>query len=175
MSVRCEMSQQQTFEILEVQTREYSRYNTRGTQWKVSLNPPPISGKTPPPNPVSHFVDSENSLLDYVLEDVANAENVGIAIHKEINQNDKPIRLSFRWKYQLSSDAIWNVYDNVSQSNSRFNALDTLIAKVHSVTITVEFVRDGIKRKVTPVATIVQLKINIVEVGAKENFMRTLT
>ena len=39
----------QPFEILEVQTREFSRFNTRGTQWKVGLNPPP---ETPLRDPV---------------------------------------------------------------------------------------------------------------------------
>ena len=58
------MSQQQTFEILEVQTREYSRFNTRGTQWKVPLNPPPPT--TALPDTVTRFVDSVNNLFDYV-------------------------------------------------------------------------------------------------------------
>jgi hypothetical protein len=80
------MSQQQTFEILDVQMREYSRFNTRGTQWKVRLNPPIISKTTPPPGPFSHFVDSVNNLFDHVLEDVGDADMVGITIHNEVNQ-----------------------------------------------------------------------------------------
>ena len=31
----------QPLEIIEVQTREYHRFNKRGTQWKLRLNPPP--------------------------------------------------------------------------------------------------------------------------------------
>ena len=57
----CEMSQQQTFEIIEVETRDYSRFNTRGTQWKVRLNPPP---PTTPPDPVSHFIGSVKNLFE---------------------------------------------------------------------------------------------------------------
>jgi hypothetical protein len=92
------MSQQQhkTFEILEGQTRECSRFNTRGTQWKVRLNPPPISETTPPPDTLSLFVDSVNDLFDYLLEDVDDADMVGITIHYEVNQIDKPIGFSFR-------------------------------------------------------------------------------
>ena len=126
------MSQQQTFEILEVQTREYSRFNTRGTQGKVRLNPPIISETSAPPGPVSHFIDSVNNLFDHVLKDVGDADMVGITIHNEVNQSDTPIGFSFRRKDQLSSDVIWNVFDKVTQSNSRFNALDTLIVTVHS-------------------------------------------
>jgi len=63
------------------------------------------------------------------------------------------------------------MFDKVSQSNSRFNALDTLLVTVHSVTKPVGFGRDGIKRKGRPLATMVQLKRSIVEVGAAENFL----
>ena len=50
----------QPFEITEVQIREYRRFNKRGTQWKVRLNPLP---ETSLPDPVIHFVDSVNSLF----------------------------------------------------------------------------------------------------------------
>ena len=93
----------QPFEILEVQTREYSRFNTRGTHWKVRLNPPP---ETPLPDPVTHFVGSMNNLFYNVLEDVSDDDMVGITIHKEINQSNNPIGFSFRRKDQLSTDVI---------------------------------------------------------------------
>jgi len=64
-----------------------------------SLNPPP---ETPLPDLVSHFVDSMNNLFDRVLEDVGEADMVGITIHNEVNQRDKPIYCSFRRKDQLS-------------------------------------------------------------------------
>jgi hypothetical protein len=127
------MSQQQTFELLEVQTRECSIFNTRGTHWKVRLNPPIICET--PPDPVSQFIDSVNNLLDHVLEDVADADMIGITIYNELNQSDTPIGFSFRHKDQLTSDVIWSVFDKVTQTNSRLNASDTLILTVHSVTM----------------------------------------
>ena len=48
-----------------------------------------------------------------------------LAIPNQVNQNDKPIGISFRRKDQLSGDVIWSVLERVSQSYSRFNALDT--------------------------------------------------
>ena len=170
MSVRCEMSQQQTFEILEVQTREYGRFNTRGTEWNVRLNPTIISGTTPPPNPVSHFVDSVNNLFDHVLEDVGDADRFGITIHNEVNQSDKAVGISFRRKDQLLADVLWNVFDKLTQFNSRFNTLDTFIVTVHSVTMPVGFGRDIIKQKGRPLAIMVQLKRSNLEVGDEENF-----
>ena len=56
----------QSFEIFEVMKREYRRYKTRGTQWKVRLNQPP---ETSLRDPVTHFVDSVNNLFDRVLDD----------------------------------------------------------------------------------------------------------
>ena len=81
----------QPLEILEIQTREYRRFNTRSTQWKLRLNPPP---ETSQPDSVTHFVDSVNNLFDRVLEDVGDI--VFITIHNGVNQSDKPIGFSFR-------------------------------------------------------------------------------
>jgi len=102
-----------------------------------------------------------------VLEDVGNADIVGITIHNEVNQSDTPLGFIFRRKDQLWSDVIWSVFDKVTHSNSRLNASDTLIVAVHSVTMPVGFGR--IKQKDRPFAIMVQLKRSIVEVGAEEN------
>ena len=127
MSQSSEELEVQPFEIIEVQTKEYRRFNTRGTQCKVRLNSPPEISL---PDPFTHFVDSVNNLFDHVLDD---ADMVGIIFHNEVNQSDKPIGFSFRRKDQLLPDVIWSVFDKVSQSNARFNATDTLIVTVHSV------------------------------------------
>jgi len=58
---------------------------------------------------------------------------VGITIQNRENQNDKPIGISFRRKDQLEADVILSLVQKVSQSNSRFNALDKLIMTLHSV------------------------------------------
>jgi len=41
----------------------------------------------------------------------------------------------FRRRDQLSANVIGSMFDKVSQSNARFNASDTLIVTVHSVTM----------------------------------------
>ena len=61
------------------------------------------------------------------------------------------------------------MFDNVSQSNARFNATDTLIVMVHSVTMPVGFGGDGMKRKGRPLATMAHLKRSNVKVRAEEN------
>ena len=52
---------------------------------------------------------------------------------------DKAIRIGFRHKDKLSTDVILNVWQKVTQSISRFNALDTLVFEVHSVKMPEEF------------------------------------
>jgi hypothetical protein len=83
--------------------------------------------------PIDHFLASVNDLFEYALRDVSDNDMVGITIQNEVNQNDKVIGFSFRRKDQLSEDVIWSVFEKVSQSNSRFNALDRLIVTVHYV------------------------------------------
>ena len=109
-----------------------------------------------------------NDLFTYALQDVSDSDMVGITIQNQVNQNVKPIVISFRRKDQLSGDVIWSVFERVSQSNCIFNALDTLVVSVHSVTMPVGF-GYGIKTKGRPLAIIANLKKIIVEVKAEEN------
>ena len=85
---------------------------------------------------------------------------VVIAIHNDSNQNDKPIRISFRRRDQLSVDAMWGVFEKVTMSNARFNALDTLTVVVHSVRMPIGFgLRgDGIKTVGRPISVVAHLK-----------------
>ena len=57
----------------------------------------------------------------------------------------------------------------MSQSNGRFNATDTLIVAVHSITMPVGFDGDGMKRKGRTLATMAYLKNSIVELRSEEN------
>ena len=54
-------------------------------------------------------------MFDHLLENIGDGDMVGITIHNEMNQSDKPIGFRFRRKDQISSDVIWNVFDKVSQ------------------------------------------------------------
>ena len=90
-------------------------------------------------NPVAHFLASVNDLIGHALRDVDVSDTVGMTIQNEVNQNDKPIGMSFRRKDQLSADVIWSVFEKVSQSSSRFNALETFVAIVHSVKMPICF------------------------------------
>jgi len=82
---------------------------------------------------------------------------------------DKAIGISFRRKDQLSTDVILNVWQQVTQSNSRFNALDKLVLEVHSVKMPVGFGGDGIKSKGRPLDVLAHLKRSIVKVKAETN------
>jgi len=154
------------FEILDTNTRQYRRYNAVGRQLTVRLIPP--SDNT---NPVAHFLASVNDLVEHALREVDDSDMVGMIIQNQVNQNDKPIGISFRRKDQLSADVIWNVFERVSQSNSRFNALDTLVVTMHSVKMPVGFSRRAMKSKEKPLSVMAHLKQSIVEVQAEENYL----
>jgi len=94
---------------------------------------------------------------------------VGIIIQNQVNQNDKPIGISFRRKDQLPGEVIWNVFEKVSQSNSRFNAYNTVVVRVHSVKMPGGYGKNAIKSKGIPLSVMAHLKSSIVEVKAEEN------
>jgi hypothetical protein len=47
------------------------------------------------------------------MGNVSDGDMVGITIHNEANQSDKPVGFSFRRKDQISSNVIWSVFDSV--------------------------------------------------------------
>jgi len=130
----------QKFTIIDEITWEYRRFNTRGTQLTVRLLPPDEW------DPVSHFIASAISLCEYALQNCDDSDMIGISIRNEVNMRDKAIGISFRRKDQISTDVILNVWQKVTQSNSRFNALDKLVLEVHIVKMPVGFGR-GMKSK----------------------------
>jgi len=118
---------------------------------------------------VGHFLASVNEHFEYALQDVSDGDMVGINIKNHVNQNDKPIGISFRRKDQFSGEVIWSIFEKVSQSNARFNALDTLFVIVHSVRKPVGYGKRAIKSMGRPLSDIAHLKKTIVEVKAEEN------
>ena len=63
---------------------------------------------------VAYFLASVKDLFEDALRDVDDSEMVRITIKNQVNQNDKPIGISFRRKYRLSGDVIWSVFERVS-------------------------------------------------------------
>jgi hypothetical protein len=64
------------FEFLDEVSREYRRFNTRGTQLKVGLLPPPDDEGTI--DPVTHFDTFVNELFEYALQNIEDADMVGL-------------------------------------------------------------------------------------------------
>ena len=155
------------FEIVREIRREYRRFNTTGIQLTVHLNPP----TAPDVNPVDHFLANVNDLFEHVLQDVGNGDMVGIAIHNEVNQNDKPIGINFSRCDQLSVDAIWSVFERVTQSNAIFNSLDTMTVVLHLIRMPVGFglQGNGIKTKGRPLSIMAHLKRSIIQVRTETN------
>ena len=91
-----------------------------------------------------------------------------MTIQNQVNQNEKPIGISFRRKDQLSAGVIWRVFEKVSQSNTRINALGTLVVTVHSVRIHVGFGKHTIKSRGRPLSVMAHPKKIIVELKVQQ-------
>ena len=84
------------FEKLDTNTRQYRRYNAVGRQLTVRLK---LSSDNS--NLVAHSLASVNDHIEHALRDVEDSDTVGIVIQNQVNQNDKPIGISFRRKDQV--------------------------------------------------------------------------
>jgi hypothetical protein len=67
---------------------------------------------------MDNFLASVNDLFEHASQDVLDADMVGIAIHIEVNQSERPIGISFRLRDQLSGDVIWSVFEKESQPST---------------------------------------------------------
>jgi len=103
-------------------------------------------------------------LFEHALEYLSDSDMMGITIQNRVNQNDKPIGINFRRKDKLAGNVIWSVFEIVSRSNSRFNALDTLIVKGNSIRMLV-----GFGKQSPSLSVMANLKRSIVEVNAEGN------
>ena len=157
------------FKIDDTITRCYRRFSAEGTQLTVRLIPPPDDSE-----PVRHFLASVNDLFQHTLENIASSDIVKITIQNRLNQNDKAIGISFRRKDQFSGDVTLSAFEEVSQSNSRFDDLDKMVVTLHSVKMPVLFGR-AMKTMGRPVSVMTQPKKSIIEVKAADNcFANTL-
>jgi hypothetical protein len=86
---------------------------------------------------------------------------VSYSIRKETDIYDKAIGISLRRKDQLSAEVVLGVWEKVTQSNSRFNALDTVVLEVYSLRMPVGFCW-SIKNRGRPLTVIAHFKKSIV-------------
>ena len=61
------------FDIVREIRRQYRRFNTKGTQLMVRINPP----YSPDANPIDHFLASVNDLFEHALRDVGDRGHGG--------------------------------------------------------------------------------------------------
>ena len=110
-----------------------------------------------------------SELLEYALRVCSESDMVGVTISNEVNEQDKPIGISFRRKDQLSEEVIGSMFEKVAQSNARFNAMDRLIVVVHTVKMPVSFGRTAQGSKGRIVANLAHLKRSVIEVKEENN------
>jgi len=144
-------------------TRHYRLFNAEERELTVRITTPPSLTTA-----ARHFTDSVNAFFEYTLHELQPSNMVGISIHNADKQQDRPMGLSYRRRNQISRDVLWSWFDKVTQSNARYQALDTLTFHVHSVEMPVGFGKKAETSKGRPLSTMVHLKRSIVEVKARD-------
>jgi len=71
---------------------------------------------------VGYFLASVNEHIEYALQNESDDDVVGITNQNQVNQNDKPIGITFSRKDQLSGEVNWSVFEKVSRTKARINA-----------------------------------------------------
>ena len=127
---------------------------SRNSTYTTNLPPTEVDDR----DPISYFMASVTDLCDHALRNCDDWDMVDTSIRNEVNLRGNAIGISFRRKDELSSDVILNVPQKVTQSNSRFNALDKLFLEVNSVKMKVGFGGDGTKAKGRPLDTLDSLQ-----------------
>ena len=92
-----------------------------------------------------------------------------MSIHNGYNQPEKHIGLSFRKRDQVSRDVLWSVFEKVTQSNARYQAL-VCTFRVHSVKMLVGF-GNAQTSKGRPLSVMAHLKRSIVEMNSEGNYL----
>jgi hypothetical protein len=145
--------------------RNYRRFNTEGRELTMRMTtPPPASGAAQ--DPARCFADSVDELFDYSLRDLDSSDMVGISIHNADNQQDRPIGLSLRRKDHMPRNVLWRVFEKVTLSKARFQALDTITFHVHSLKMPVGFEKAKTSKR-RPRSVMAHLRKSIVEVKAE--------
>jgi hypothetical protein len=106
-------------------------------------------------------------MFEYALRDCRGSDKVATTICNQGNVKDGAVGLSFRRKDKFNENVVWLVFEKVTQSNVRFNALDKLNVDVHSVRMPVGFGR--VKMKGKPLSVMAHFKMSVVEVKAENN------
>jgi hypothetical protein len=127
----------------------------------LRLNPPNDHGT----NPVNYFLSGMNDLFEHALHGTSDSDMVVVAIRNNVNQNDIAVSISFRRTGHVSAEVIWSVFEKVTQSNTRFDDLDSLTIVVHSVATPVGFGR--VKTKGSLLSVMAHIKQSIIEVKAE--------
>ena len=87
--------------------------------------------------PSAYLQECITALTNYLVDEVADRDLVGVRIRKNENVQAKVVGISFRRREQLNPDIIWAVLCKVIQSNATFGLTDRLEVHLDHVRIPV--------------------------------------
>ena len=86
-------------------------------------------------------------LNNYLVEEIANRDLVGLMIRKTDNVQNKVVSISFQRRDQLKPDVVWDGHSKVFQSNDRFGQIDRLAVHLDHVRMSAGKGREKMKRR----------------------------
>jgi hypothetical protein len=107
--------------IVEDTSKSFPKFNATGRSLLIKFN---SSGEDQ--EPTAYLKECITALTDYLVDEVADRDLVGLRIRNTENVQDKVVGISLRRRDQLKPDVVWAVLGKVIQSNARFCLSDRL-------------------------------------------------
>ena len=106
------------------------------------------------------------ALTNYLVDEVAERDLVGLRIRNTKNVQDKVVGIGFRRRDHLKTDLVWNILSKVIQSNARFGLTDRLEVRLNKVRMPAGTGRMAEKTKGRSLDVLIAIKKSIVVVKA---------
>ena len=99
-----ETTKELPFLILDENSKSFPKFNTTGTSLIIKFK---LAGEKQ--EPIAYLKECITALTNYLVNEVADRDLVGVRIRNTENIQDKVIAISFRRRDQMKPDLIWAV------------------------------------------------------------------
>ena len=127
-----ETTKELPFLILDETSKTFPKFNTIGRGLIIKFKLPGQERE-----PATYLKECITELTNYLVDEVADRNLVGVRIRNTETVKDKVIGVSFRRRDQMKPDLIWAVLSKVIQSNARFGLTDRFEVHLDHVRIPV--------------------------------------
>jgi hypothetical protein len=121
--------------------------------------------------PTAYLKECITAITNYLVDEVADRDLVGLRIRNTENVQDKVVGISLRRRDQLKPDVVCDLFGKVIQSNARFGLTDRLEVHLDHVRMPVVNGKRAEKTKGRPLVVLSAIKKSIVVMKAAFLFL----